>query len=167
MRARRGVRIEPRGHSSCRTTISALVGRVSSLSVALSLERPRLAGLTALLTGPDGTTVRLLDGPVLAGTVFREVIGRTVESDEPLSLFAGRPATGTWTLRIEDGDDPAESRLTSWALVIEPEAPLATTSVQAARRGSCRRSPAMRAFSGPSSRPTSSSSIPTNAPPRT
>ncbi len=116
-----------RAATSCRTTISALVGRVSSLSVALSLERPQLAGLTAQLTGPDGTTVRLLDGPVLVGTVFREVIGRTVESDEPLSLFAGRPATGTWTLRIEEGDDPSESRLTSWALVIEPEAPLATT----------------------------------------
>ncbi len=83
--------------------ITALVGKASSLAVALSLERPRLSGLTALLTGPDGTTVRLLDGPVLAGTVFREVIGRTVESDEPLSLFAGRPAEGTWTLRVEDG----------------------------------------------------------------
>lgn len=116
-----------RGATVCRTTIAALVGKVSSLSVALSLERPRLAGLSALLTGPDGTTVRLLDSPVLQGTVFREVIGRTVDSEEPLSLFAGRPAAGTWTLRLEDGDDPAGSRLTSWAIVIEPEAPLATT----------------------------------------
>lgn len=116
-----------RGAVVCRAAITALVGRVSSLSVALSLERPRLAGLTALLTGPDGTTVRLLDRPVLAGTVFREVIGRTVESEEPLSLFAGRPAAGTWSLRLEDGDDPTGSRLTSWALVIEPEAPLPTT----------------------------------------
>jgi hypothetical protein len=116
-----------RGATVCRTTISALVGKVSSLSVALSLERPRLAGLSAQLTGPDGTTVRLLDGPALQGTVFREVIGRTVESDEPLSLFAGRPAAGKWTLRLEDGDDPDESRLTSWAIAIEPEGPLPTT----------------------------------------
>jgi subtilisin family serine protease len=116
-----------RGALVCRTTITALVGKVSSLAVALSLERPRLDGLTALLTGPDGTTVRLLDGPALEGTVFREVVGRTVESDEPLSLFAGRPAAATWTLRIEDGPDPAAGRLTSWALVIEPEAPLVTT----------------------------------------
>jgi subtilisin family serine protease len=123
-----------RGAIVCRTSITALVGRVSSLSVALSLERPRLAGLTALLTGPDGTTVRLLDGPALAGTVFREVIGRTVESDEPLSLFAGRPAAGTWSLRLEDGDDPAESRLTSWALVIEPESPQPTTPSEPATR---------------------------------
>ncbi|HYN40779.1 MAG TPA: S8 family serine peptidase, partial [Thermoanaerobaculia bacterium] len=119
---------------SCSTTISALVGRVSSMSVALSLECPRPADLTALLTGPDGTTVRLLDAPVLVGTVFREVIGRTIESYEPLSLFVGRPAPGTWTLRIEDGADPAESRLTSWALVIEPEAPLATTPSRPATR---------------------------------
>ena len=123
-----------RGAVVCRVAVTALVGKVSSLSVALSLERPRLAGLTALLTGPDGTTVRLLDGPVLTGTVFREVIGRTVESDQPLSLFAGRPAAGTWTLRLEDGDDPDESRLTSWALVIEPEAPLPTTPAEPPRR---------------------------------
>lgn len=107
----------------CRATVDALVGKVSSLTVALSLERPRLDGLTAFLSGPDGTTVRLVDRPVLPGTVFREVVGRTVESDEPLSLFAGRPAAGTWTLRVEDGPDPDESRLTSWAIVVEPEAP--------------------------------------------
>lgn len=118
---------EARGALVCRTTITSLVGKTSSVSVALSLERPRLDGLRALLTGPDGTTVRLLDGPVLHGTVFREVIGRTVESAEPLSLFASRPSAGTWTLRLEDGDVPVENRMTSWALVIEPEAPLATT----------------------------------------
>lgn len=122
------------GAMVCRATITALVGKVSSLAVALSIERPQLAGLKASLTGPDGTSVRLLDDPGIEGTVFREVIGRTVESDEPLSLFAGRPASGVWTLRLEDGVDPAGSRMTSWALVIEPEAPILAEPSRAPER---------------------------------
>jgi hypothetical protein len=107
----------------CRTEISALLGRVTSLAVALTVEHPQLSSLRAFLTGPDGTTVRLLNGPRQASIVFREVIGRTFESDEPISLFAGRPAAGTWTLRLEDDAGLAGGRLTSWALVVEPEAP--------------------------------------------
>lgn len=107
----------------CRAEVSALVGNVSSLAVSLSLEHPRTAGLRAYLTGPDGTRVRLLDGPATTGSVFREVIGRTAESAEPLSLFAGRPAAGTWTLRLEDDVLLGGGRMTSWAILIEPETP--------------------------------------------
>ncbi len=107
----------------CRAEISSIVGRVTSLAVALSVEHPRLSGLRATLTDPNGTTVRLVDGPGRTGTVFREVIGRSVESAEPLSLFAGSPSEGTWTLRLEDDAGLAGGRLTSWALLVEPEAP--------------------------------------------
>ncbi len=122
------------GATVCRVAISALVGKVSSLAVALSTESPRLTGLKASLTGPDGTSVRLLDRPNLPGTVFREVIGRTVDSEEPLSRFAGRPAAGVWTLRLENGVEPAGSRLTSWALAIEPEAPALAGTTEAPAR---------------------------------
>ncbi len=107
----------------CRAEVSALVGDVSSLAVSLSLEHPRTAGLRAYLAGPSGAVVRLLDGPTTTGSVFREVIGRTFESDEPLSLFSGHPAAGTWTLRLEDDVLLGGGRLTSWALLIEPELP--------------------------------------------
>jgi hypothetical protein len=107
----------------CRAETSALAGRISSLAVALTLERPRREGLVATLSAPDGTTVRLLNGSPWPGPVFREVVGRTVASDEPLSLFSGRDAAGTWTLRLEDEREVAETRVVSWALAIEPEAP--------------------------------------------
>ncbi len=105
----------------CRASVTSLVGRVASLAISLSFEHPEPAGVRAFLTSPDGMTLLLLDGSLRPGTVFREVIGRTVESVEPLSLFAGRPVEGTWTLRLEDGPDGG--RLTSWAVVVEPETP--------------------------------------------
>ena len=120
-------RVEPSGARPagmvCRAVVSALTGNVSSIAVALSLEHPRLATVRAILTGPDGTTVHLADGIRREGTVYREVFGRTVESSEPLSLFAGRPVAGPWTLRLEDGGGFLDGRVTSWALVAEPEAP--------------------------------------------
>lgn len=105
----------------CRAPVAALTGDVASVAVALSFEHPRPGEVAVHLSAPDGTTLRLLDAAPRPGTVFREVVGRTVESDEPLSLFAGRPAAGTWTLRLEDGPDA--SRLTSWAVLVEPETP--------------------------------------------
>ena len=105
----------------CRATISSLVGGVAGLAVALSVESPRLPSLRASLTAPDGTTVRLVDGVRQATTVFREVVGRTVESVEPLSTLNGKPASGVWTLQVEGG--AGEDRLTSWAIQVEPQAP--------------------------------------------
>jgi hypothetical protein len=107
----------------CRTETSALLGTVSSLTVSLSLEHPDLSRVRATLTGPDGITVRMFGGVARAGTVLREVVGRTLESEEPLSLFAGHPAAGEWVLRLEDGSTSVGGRLTSWALLIEPAAP--------------------------------------------
>ena len=59
----------------CRATVSSLVGEVASAAVALSAECPRLAGLRASLTAPDGATVVLVDGVSRGGTAFREVLG--------------------------------------------------------------------------------------------
>lgn len=105
----------------CRATVSSLVGEVASAAVALSLECPRLAGLRATLSAPDGTAVVLVDGTRRGGTAFREVVGRTIESVEPLSILNGTAAAGTWTLRIEGGS--GDVRISSWALHVEPQAP--------------------------------------------
>jgi hypothetical protein len=107
----------------CRAEVSALTGRISSLAVALSVDHPRHSGLRVFLTSPDGTTIRLLDGTRRPGSAFREVLGRTFPSDEPLSAFAGLPAAGTWTLRLEDDAGLGGGHVQSWALLIEPETP--------------------------------------------
>ena len=113
----------------CRADLSSLVGRVSSLAVALTVEHPQVSRLRAFLTGPDGTTIRLLDGTRKGGTVFREVLGRTVPTDEPLSYFAGLPAAGVWILRIEDDALLEGTRVPGWALFVEPETPRIGTPV--------------------------------------
>lgn len=106
----------------CRARVPFLAGDVTTLAVSLSLEHPNLARLRAWLIAPDGTTVRLLNGIRRSSTTFREVIGRTIESEEPLSLLAGHPAAGDWTLRLEADTASSSIRLRSWAVVVEPEA---------------------------------------------
>ena len=107
----------------CRAWTTSLTGKVSTLAVELSIEHGDLPDLQVYLTGPDGTTIRLLNGLPGTGGVLRGVIGRTLESDEPLSIFSGRPADGEWALRVENEAGLAGTRIVSWSIVVEPETP--------------------------------------------
>ncbi|HSB63325.1 MAG TPA: S8 family serine peptidase [Thermoanaerobaculia bacterium] len=116
------------GELVCEAAISALTGRVSSVAVALSIEHPDVTQLIVSLSGPDGASIQLMSRSGRPGDALREVFGRTRDSLEPLSSFAGRPAAGTWRLRVLDVVPGAGSgRLVSWALLVEPEAPSAET----------------------------------------
>jgi hypothetical protein len=107
------------GVSACAGDASALSGVVSSLVAALTLENGVEGHVTATLVSPDGTSVRILDQPARAGEVVRAVVGRTQSSHEPLSLFAGVRAAGTWRLQVTGATPP---RVVSWALGIETRA---------------------------------------------
>jgi len=108
----------------CEAVVSALTGRVSSVAVALSIDHPDTTQLIVSLSSPDGANVVLMSRSGRPGDALREVFGRTREPLEPLSSFAGRPAAGSWRLRVIDVMPGAGAgRLVSWALVIEPEAP--------------------------------------------
>jgi len=110
----------------CEAAVSALTGNVSSVAVALSIDHPDLTQLVVSLSGPDGSNILLISGGGRPGDALREVFGRTREPLEPLSTFAGRPAAGTWRLRVVDTVPGAGAgRLVSWALLVEPEAPAA------------------------------------------
>jgi subtilisin len=106
---------------ACAGTASSAVGTVSSLTVSLTLERADGEQLSADLTGPDGTSVRLLRSAGPKGEVVRAVFGRTVDPEEPLSRFAGRDAAGAWRLSVS-GPSLAP-RVVSWALQLETTAP--------------------------------------------
>lgn len=108
----------------CEAAVSALTGRVSSVAVALSIDHPDVTQLIVSLSGPDGTNILLMSRGGRPGDALREVFGRTREPLEPLSGFAGRPAAGTWRLRVLDAVPGAGAgHLVSWALLVEPEAP--------------------------------------------
>jgi subtilisin-like proprotein convertase family protein len=107
----------------CEAVVSALAGRVSSVTVALSIDHPDPTQLVVSLTGPDGTNVLLMSHGGHPGEALREVFGRTLDPLAPLSSFAGKPAAGPWRLRVlEDGPGAGAGRVVSWAIVIEPEA---------------------------------------------
>ena len=108
----------------CEAVVSALTGRVSTITVALSVDHPDATQLVVSLTGPDGTSVRLMDHGGRPGEALREVFGRTLDPLAPLSSFAGKPAAGAWRLRVLDDTAGAAGRVVSWAIVIEPAAPL-------------------------------------------
>jgi hypothetical protein len=116
------------GVAVCVGDASALAGVVSSLVAGLTLESAADGMLTAALIGPDGTTVRVLDQPAHAGEVVRAVVGRTQPSPDPLSLFAGRGASGTWRLEVSA---PAPPRVVSWALGVETRADAGETTTDA------------------------------------
>jgi hypothetical protein len=108
----------------CEAVVSALVGRVSTVTVALSIDHPDPTQLVVSLTGPDGTNVLLMNHGGHPGEALREVFGRTLDPPAPLSDFAGKPAAGTWRLRVlDDAPGSGPGRVVSWAIVIEPEAP--------------------------------------------
>ncbi|HEV8267017.1 MAG TPA: S8 family serine peptidase, partial [Thermoanaerobaculia bacterium] len=116
------------GGVACEAEVSAIVGRVSTISVALSIEHPDSRQLVATLIGPDGTSALILRGSGRAAHAFREVLGRTVPSAEPLSIFAGHEAAGTWRLVIADETPGASGRIVSWALLVEPVLPAVGTA---------------------------------------
>ena len=99
---------------------------LSSLDVSISINHSFVRDLSATLTGPDGTTIRLFDQPNCTApdmrVLFQDAAGRTAEDfsntcgdsvaiagvfqpAEPLSAFTGRNVRGEWTLTVTDNDD--------------------------------------------------------------
>lgn len=111
------------GGTVCEGWVSSLVGTVAGLSVSLSIDHPDPTQLVATLTGPDGTSVLLMNRTGAAGRAVREVFGRTSAPIEPLSSFAGRPLAGAWRLQVLDTVPGSVGRVVSWALHLEPPVP--------------------------------------------
>jgi subtilisin-like proprotein convertase family protein len=129
----------------CEAFASSIVGKVSTIAVALSIDHPDPTHLVVTLTGPDGASAVLMNRSGRAGEAVREVFGRTVDPVEPLSGFAGREAAGSWLLKVIDTVPGGAGRLVSWAIQIEPEAPpegptapFATAVLPTAARGAGR-----------------------------
>ncbi len=108
---------------ACDATVSSLVGNVSTLFLALTIDHPDSTQLVVTLTGPDGTRVTVMNRDGHPGEAVREVFGLTAASAEPLSSFAGRPVAGTWTLGVTDAVPGGAGRVVSWALLAEPSLP--------------------------------------------
>jgi len=113
------------GQVECEAVVSSLVGNVSTLTAAITIDHPDPTQLTVTLLGPDGSSAVLMDRSGKAGHAVREVFGLTATPVEPLSAFNGKPAAGVWKLRVRDGQPGLAGRLVSWSVQIEPQVPAA------------------------------------------
>ncbi len=107
----------------CEAVVSSLVGDVSTLFLALTIDHPDPSQLDATLTSPDGTRVTILSHDRRPGEAVRDVFGLTASSTQPLSSFAGQPVAGTWRLAVTDTVPGGVGRIVSWALIAEPSLP--------------------------------------------
>jgi subtilisin-like proprotein convertase family protein len=110
-------------------------GRVKDLNVRINgITHGHVGDLRIDLTGPDGTTVRLLDHPGgpdnggdnLTGTVFDDEAATSISSgsapysgrfrpqNDQLSRFDGKPRQGAWTLRVRDLSEVNTGTLGGW-----------------------------------------------------
>lgn len=92
---------------------------VRAVQVAVRLSTPYRGDVVLTLVAPDGTEVRLKDrdsldrDPDVHATYD---IGVPLPEDQSLSVLAGLPLKGTWTLRVETAVPSASGELLSWRL---------------------------------------------------
>ena len=103
------------------------------MSVTIDLDHPSVADLNLGLTSPSGTFVNLtpfegLSGANLSGTTFDDRSPANIAAAaapyagtflpaSPLGIFTGQPATGTWTLSI-DNNGTSTGTLKGWSMLI-------------------------------------------------
>lgn len=102
---------------------------IQRLMVRVDIDHPFRGDLAIILKGPDGRSavLKLADGA--PGVMQPVTYGLDVDPREPLSIFEGLPANGTWTLQVADTRPGDAGRLVSWGLVLR----LAGDSAQSGR----------------------------------
>ena len=120
-------------------------GLVGDLNVSLDVTHSKDSALTALLIGPDGTTITLFSG--VGGASGQNFTGTTLDDQataaiggdaapftgsfrpaQALSAFNGKELRGSWTLKLVDanGGTP-NATLNGWSLTATPTSALART----------------------------------------
>jgi subtilisin-like proprotein convertase family protein len=129
--------------------VSAPIGLIIDLNVAVNITHPRIADLTLLLTSPSGETINLTGDLTAAGanmnTTFDDSAPNAIGSgtppytgvfrpSQPLSTFVDDDPDGVWRLTIIDSAlGPAgTARLNDWALDVTFGDPRRVTDVSGA-----------------------------------
>jgi fibro-slime domain-containing protein/RHS repeat-associated protein len=104
--------------------------KLLSLTATLNIAETNLAGLSATLTSPSGTTITLfsgLTGANLTNTVFDDTATTAIASGtapytgrfkptQALSGLAGNAAAGTYTLKITNASATVNATLNGWSM---------------------------------------------------
>ncbi|HEY0143068.1 MAG TPA: proprotein convertase P-domain-containing protein [Thermoanaerobaculia bacterium] len=94
---------------------------IARLAVRVDVRHTARGDLRVSLIAPDGTEVMLQDLSFERTADIHTTYGIDVAPDEPLELFRGRSALGTWRLRVADLRTRDVGRLISWGLLIQFE----------------------------------------------
>ncbi len=126
---------DPVGMSST-LVISGTSATISDLNVRLSISHTYVGDLDIILTGPDGTVIRLINqcgasGDDFTNTVFDDEAPASITTivaanapftasyrpEQALSAFDGHLISGEWRLRVRDSVDLDTGALLSWSLI--------------------------------------------------
>lgn len=110
----------------------AVPGDIIDLNVRMDISHTRTGELKLILKGPDNTSVMLSDrnggeGDNYTNTLFDDQADQSINvgippftgsfrPEFPLSVFNGKPASGSWQIRINDGGFGNSGTLNSWCL---------------------------------------------------
>lgn len=119
---------------------SAVSGSLNNVTTSLSIEHTYLQDLIIELVHPDGTIIKLVnrncdEGASVNGVVYNFNFDNTatvqlpsgsclnptpitgnVKPFDPISVFFGKPANGTWTLRATDWYNGDTGSISNWSL---------------------------------------------------
>jgi len=109
-------------------------GNMLDLNVKVDITHARTGELRLILTGPDATNVMLSDrnggeGDNYTGTLFDDQAEQSITEgtapfagrfrpEFPLDVFNGKPVSGIWQIRVNDGGAGNQGTLDDWCLQI-------------------------------------------------
>jgi subtilisin-like proprotein convertase family protein len=90
------------GSATATVTTSGFTGTLGTVQAWVEINHPQPAQLRVTLTGPDGLSLLLANQTGTAEHPINAFYGKTDAAAQSLDGFAGHPANGVWTLKVED-----------------------------------------------------------------
>jgi len=104
------------GSATATATISGFAGSLASVQAVVEIDHEDPRQLTVVLTGPDGTAVRLHDQSGEPERPINGVYGKTLAAAQSLGAFQGKQANGVWTLTVRDDTATVSGRIRNFAV---------------------------------------------------
>jgi subtilisin-like proprotein convertase family protein len=127
----------PRGGSVTTAITVGSTAKIGDLAIELNIQHPSVGDLKVILIAPNGEQFVLIDhvggtGANFVRTVLSDAATTPIgdgtapfrgdfQPSQSLASLAGRAATGTWKLRIEDTGTGDAGSLLSWGLYVKPQ----------------------------------------------
>jgi subtilisin-like proprotein convertase family protein len=108
------------GSATATATISGFTLPLANVQVWVEINHPSPAQLRVTLIGPDGTSVVLQNQTGRDEHPINAIYGKTSATAQSLGAFAGKPANGTWTLKVEDLVAGVTGRIKAFAVTPIP-----------------------------------------------